>query len=257
MFLAVDIGNTSAHFGLFKQNEPFEMTFRFPTASIIAMENIESELIPKLSALGDLSSITLASVVPKATAALQKILAGSHPEAKITVLTNNDIPLRNNYTNPDETGIDRLLASYSAFIQWGKPLKKPMIVIDLGTATTFDCINIDGEFLGGIIALGIRSSADSLSKLGAQLPEIFLEFSDHILGQSTLESMQSGIMHGAIAMIEGLVMKLRNQVFPNDDVIVVATGGLSNILEGKTSAINYFSSNLVLEGISKLSHIVQ
>src|SRR5207249_486113 len=108
----------------------------------------------------------------------------------------------------------------------GKPGKKPLIVIDLGTATTFDCVNSAGEYLGGIIALGVEQSAEHLSSIAAQLPPIELRFPDHILGRSTTESMQSGILFGACAMIEGLVANLRKEVFPGKETLVIATGGL-------------------------------
>jgi type III pantothenate kinase len=251
MLLAVDIGNTGTKFGLFKKDEPFEMTFRFPTDQITGHEHIEDELLPKLAALGDLSSVLIASVVPNATDALIKILERSHKKAKITILKHTDIPIVNKYKNPNEVGIDRLLASYAAYSQWGKDSKKPVIVISFGTATTVDCISSNGEYLGGIIALGVESSAKHLSSITAQLPEIELVFPKHILGATTTQSIESGIMNGALAMIEGLVVKLKKEVFGNEEVIVIAAGGLSKLFEGKTDVIHHFASTLVLEGIAQ------
>ncbi len=250
MFLAVDIGNTGTKFGLFKKDEPFEMTFRFPTASITAHRNIKDDLLPKLSALGTLSFVAIASVVPEATQSLSAILQKAHPEAKITVLQNNEIPVVNKYQHPNEVGIDRLLASFAAYTKWGVVAEKPIIVISFGTATTIDCVNTHGEYIGGIIALGVESSAKHLSTIAAQLPKIELNFPEHVLGRSTIESMQSGILFGAVAMIEGLVAKLKQEVFPDQEIIVVATGGLSKLFEGRIPIIDHFAPHLVLEGIA-------
>lgn len=250
MFLAIDIGNTSTKFGLFKEEEPFEMVFHFTTSSILSSEHIEDDLLPKLVALGDLSSIIIASVVPLGTDAIKNILLRSHKEAKITVLKNQDIPIVNTYKKPDQVGIDRLLSSLAAYSKWGKEVKKPTIVIGFGTATTIDCINSDGEYLGGIIALGIEASAKYLSQVAAQLPEIDLTFPNHILGQTTSESIQSGILYGSLSMIEGLIVELHDEVFSNQDVIVVATGGFSKLFENKTKVIDHITPNLVLEGIA-------
>jgi len=246
MFLAIDIGNTSTKFGLFKKEESFEMVFHFPTPAIIAAEHIEDDLLPKLTALGNLSAIAIASVVPQATNHLKKILLRSHPEAKICELKNSDIPIVNKYKNPEQVGIDRLLSSLAAY----KKAMKSVIVISLGTATTFDCVNELGEYLGGIITLGVQSSADYLSQITAQLPKIDPAFPASILGQTTTESIQSGIMFGALVMIEGLVAKLCDEVFQRKEIIVIATGGLAKLFENKTKMIDHIEPNLVLEGIA-------
>ncbi len=255
MFLAIDIGNSSTKFGLFKQNEPFEMTFGFPTASILSGESFRTELLPKLQALGKLDSIIIASVVPKASEALKEILEGSHEEASIRLLKNSDVPIVNNYDDPDQVGIDRLLSSLAAYHLLGKDAKKPIILIGFGTATTIDCINADGQYLGGIIALGIEASAKNLHQIAAQLPEIELSFPKNILGRTTTQSIQSGIMNGAVAMIEGLVEKLHAENFPEKEILVVATGGLAKLFENKTPFIHQIAPHLVLEGIAIATNI--
>ena len=257
MFLAIDTGNSSTAFGLFKKEEPFEMTFRFPTASLIEGLNIEDELLPKLAALGDLDSVIISSVVPKATVALQEIINRSHKEATIRILSNTDIPIVNRYRDPSQVGTDRLLCALASYHLLGKSAGKPLIMIGLGTATTIDCVNENGEYLGGIIALGVGSSAEYLSMIAAQLPMIDLIFPDHVLGRSTTESMRSGILFGAAALIEGLVDRLHKEVFGNTEFIVVATGGLSELFEGKTSVIHYIIPHLVLEGIAITASILE
>lgn len=254
MFLAADIGNTGTKFGLFKKDEPFEMTFRFLTSGITGHEHIEDELLPKLAALGDLASITIASVVPAATEALVKILQRSHKEAKLAILKHDDVPIVNTYRTPGDAGIDRLLASFAAYSKWGKISKKPVIVISFGTATTFDCVSAGGEYLGGIIAPGVETGAKYLSQAAAQLPEVELVFPKYVLGKTTTESIQSGIMYGAIAMTEGLADKLRKEVFTDTEVTVIAAGGLAKLFEGRTKVIDHIAPHLVLEGIALVAN---
>ncbi|MEP7235749.1 MAG: type III pantothenate kinase [Ignavibacteriota bacterium] len=253
MFLAVDIGNTSTKFGLFKKDAPFEMTFSFPTPQIISGENIEAELLPRLAALGDLNSITIASVVPKATAILHDNFGRSRREAVVRILGHDDIPIINNYQKPGDVGIDRLIASYAAWKRWGADAKQSLIVIGLGTATTFDCINTKGEYLGGAITLGLGATAEHLHRIAAQLPEVDLVFPKNILGTTTDESIRSGIMNGTVAMSEGLTAKLRSEVFPNEEIIIVATGGWANLFEERMTFLNHIAPHLVLEGIASLT----
>ena len=248
--LALDIGNTSTHFGLFGSKGSLDATFTFPTAAIISGDRVNAELIQQLSSLGNLDSIFIASVVPEATKSLEQLLKRSHAETKVRTLKNQDVPLINRYQDPSKVGIDRLLVSLAAYTNWGRAEKKSTIVIDFGTATTFDCTNAGGEYLGGIIALGVASTANQLSRIAAQLPKIALEFPHHVLGSSTTESMQSGILFGALAMTEGLLTRIQEEVFPNQEIIVAATGGLAKLFEGRTSIINHFALNLVLEGIA-------
>jgi type III pantothenate kinase len=129
-------------------------------------------------------------------------------------------------------------------------------VIDLGTATTYDCVTSDGVFLGGAIAAGLELSAEALANRAAQLPTIELAFPSSIIGRTTIESIQSGTLYGGLAQLEGLVARLRAAAFPNEEPVVVATGGLSRLIEGRTSIVTHFDPALVLEGIRIASELV-
>ncbi len=247
MILAVDIGNSSVTFGVFDATELTE-TFAFPTSEIIFGVNAE-ELQQKLITLQQIKNVVIASVVPDATDNLRLVIATSIISATITVIHNNDVPIINRYRHPEQVGTDRLLSALAGYHLYAKSKNKSLIVIDLGTATTFNCVNTSGEYLGGIISLGVESSARHLSSIAAQLPNITLEFPPHVLGTNTIESMQSGILYGALASIEGLVVRLREEVFAAQEIIVVSTGGLSRLFSGKTSIINYVDPSLVLRGI--------
>jgi type III pantothenate kinase len=245
MTLAVDIGNTNITFGVF-EDATLTRTFRLLTHSVIDSAN--PSLPNETFELTKVVSIGIASVVPNATEPVRSLLHRQFPSANISVLRNTDIPIINRYRHPEQTGIDRLLASLAAY-RMHRSLKRPLVVIDLGTATTIDCISMNGEYLGGIITLGIGASAEALSSLTVQLPKIELQFPNHVLGRSTVESMQSGILYGALSSVEGLTQRLSQEVFPNESPLVVATGGLADLLKERTNSINSFESQLVLKGI--------
>jgi type III pantothenate kinase len=244
MTLGVDIGNTNITFGTFIDGE---LARTFQTSSEpFKMGN--PSLPDEIFELTHISEIGIASVVPQVTGHLKELLHRQFPSARITVLKNSDIPIINRYRHPEQAGIDRLLASLSAYRKY-ESSKRSLIVIDLGTATTIDCITANGEYLGGVIALGVGSSAKALASLTAQLPMIELQFPAHTLGRSTTESIQSGIVVGGLEMLEGLVRRLSSEAFQNESPIVVATGGLTELFKGKSSVIQYFESHLVLKGI--------
>ncbi len=247
MILAVDIGNSSITFGVFDGTELIE-TFAFTTGEIIFGVNAP-ELQRKLNTVQVITNVVIASVVPDATDNLRLVIATSLVSATITVIHNDDVPIINRYRHPEQVGTDRLLSALAGYHLYAKSKHKSLIVIDLGTATTFDCVNTDGEYLGGIISLGVESSARHLSSIAAQLPTITLEFPPQVLGTDTIQSMQSGILYGALASLEGLVSRLQEEVFAGQEIITVSTGGLSRLFSGKTTLINYVDPALVLRGI--------
>jgi type III pantothenate kinase len=125
-----------------------------------------------------------------------------------------------------------------------------VVIIDFGTATTFDIINKKGEYLGGIIAPGIETTAWALYQRAAKLPKIPLEFPEKVIGRSTMESMQSGIMLGSVKIIDGLVEEIINEMGVRPKVI--ATGGLSKLIQPKTKFIESYHPHLVLEGLYEI-----
>jgi type III pantothenate kinase len=245
MILAVDIGNSRATLGVF-DDETLVRSFSLPSAQL---GDPSSEPADSLLDFDHVSDIVIASVVPSVTAIAADHLRTAMPAAHLSILDNSSVPIINRYRHPEQVGIDRLLGSLAAYRLYAADEQRPTIVIDLGTATTFDCVNASGEYLGGIISLGIESSADHLSSIAAQLPKIELEFPTRVLGRSTLESMQSGILFGAVDAIEGLIRRLRSEVFANEVPMIVATGGLSRLIAAHMSVIDHLDPALVLRGI--------
>ena len=256
--LAVDIGNTSTTIGFFEPNGRLSRRFNIPTRTLthraLTRETLEAPLVGVIQP----DIIGIASVVPWASDELIVVLHEIFPQATVLVVTSGNMPLKIDYPRPDELGTDRLLGALAAYKLWGEEQQRPCIVIDLGTATTYDCVTADGTFLGGAIAPGLELGAEALTQHAAQLPSIELAFPSSIIGRTTVESIQSGILYGGLAEVEGLVARLHQFAFPNEEPIVIASGGLSRLLEGRTRIISHIEPALVLEGIRIASaHIAE
>ena len=247
MILAVDIGNSSISFGTFEGSE-LKQTFAYPTADITSSATPNS-LFEVFKTLTDISTAAIASVVPEATEEVKRLLASAFPSATILLIRNSNIPIVNHYRQPERLGTDRLLGALAAYQYYSKEAQRPAIIIDLGTATTYDCITATGEYLGGIIALGVASSMKSLSLVASQLPEVSLQFPPSVLGRSTEESIQSGIVYGALAALEGLTQRLQAEVFKGEKPLIIATGGYAVLLKEHTSLIDHYDPYLILKGI--------
>lgn len=251
MFIAVDIGNTRTTCAVF-QGEFLAALINFPTLRGDT-KSISDEAKEQFALYQDIQDACIASVVPKATYPTSDALKEIFGDIEIRVLSHDDIPIDCAYKNPDEVGTDRLLGSVAAYRKYGSADKKPVIVIDLGTATVFDCVDKDGTYLGGAIALGIETGAKHLSTIAAQLPSVPLEFPKRVLGKTTEDSMRSGILFGAVSMVEGMVKRLTDEVFPKQEPVVVTTGGLAALISEQAPFITYYEPNLVLDGI-RISH---
>ncbi|HWF43181.1 MAG TPA: type III pantothenate kinase, partial [Candidatus Kapabacteria bacterium] len=257
--LAVDIGNTSTTIGMFDHADPsnaLSHRFDIPTRTLTHRALTRETLDVPLAGIPTPNIIGIASVVPWASDELIVVLHEIFPETIILVITSSNMPMKIDYPHPEELGTDRLLGALAAFKLWGERERRPCIVVDLGTATTYDCVTADGTFLGGAIAPGLELGAEALTQRTAQLPSIELSFPSSIIGRTTVESIQSGILYGGLAQLEGFVERLRQFAFPNEEPIVIATGGLSRLIEGKTQRVSQIDPALVLEGIRIASELI-
>ena len=254
--LAVDIGNTSATLGFFGSSGKLQSRFDIPTRTLTHHAHTRETLDAPLAGISPPTTIAVASVVPWASDELIFVLREIFPAADVIVITSGNIPMRIEYPHTEELGTDRVLGALAAYKLWGETGRRPCIVVDMGTATTYDCITSDGTFLGGAIAPGLELGAEALAQRAAQLPTIELSFPSSIIGRTTIESIQSGILFGGVCQIEGFVERLRRFAFPNEEPIVVATGGLSRLIEGRTGIVTYFQSDLVLEGIRIAAELI-
>ena len=246
MLLAVDIGNTHTIIGIFSANQ---LTASWRMASSAHRTADESWLVIK-SFCADAgiptSSITgvgISSVVPDLTDIFITIAQKYLRAEPICVSAALDLGIKVLYKDPSTVGADRLCNAMAGFKKYGGPL----IIIDFGTATTYDVVSKDGDYLGGIIALGLEAGAAELHRRAAKLPKIDLHFPKEVIGRETVSSMQSGIMFGAVDAVEGMVRRIRKEL--GTEAKVIATGGLSTVMAKHTKVIEACEPSLVLEGI--------
>jgi type III pantothenate kinase len=147
------------------------------------------------------------------------------------------------YENPREVGADRIVNAVAAYDR----AKGPVIVVDFGTATTFDVVTPKGEYLGGVIAPGIQISADALFSRAAKLPRVEIAKPPHVIGRNTIHSMQSGIVHGYVGLVDGVVARLGEEL--DHESKVIATGGLARLIAPLSRTISEVVDELTLDGL--------
>ena len=171
-------------------------------------------------------------------------------ELGLTVLNvdagNAGLPIR--YERPAEVGADRLVNGVAAWRLYGRP-PRPIIVVDFGTATTFDALSADGTYQGGIICPGVEISADALFQRAARLPRVEVRRPEALIGRTTVGSIQSGIFFGYVAMVEGIVARLRAELGAGGGCLCVATGGLAPAIAAETDVIDEVQGDLTLAGL--------
>ena len=247
MLLVIDVGNTNITFGVYN-GEALETTFRMMSKvehtsdeygtmirEMLRNNNVETK---------DITGAIIASVVPNAMHALtgaviryletDPLIVGPGIKTGIKIVTEN----------PREIGADRIVDAVAAYERYGGPV----LVLDFGTATTYDLVSKDGEFAAGITAPGIRISAKALWEDTAKLPEIEIRKPKSILAQETISSMQAGLVYGQIGQTEYIIRQVKKET-GYDDLKVVATGGLGSIICSETKMIDIYDRELTLEGL--------
>ena len=243
IILAIDIGNTRTTLGVFK-GKKLAGTVHFP--STISPSKVRQQIQRVLQQIrvspDALSGVVISSVVPSLTKKLSAAIKRLVHIKPLVVTGTLNIGLRILYKNPKSLGADRICSAVAAFHTYGGPI----IIVDAGTATTYDVLSKDGTFLGGAIAPGIMTTAAALHLRTAQLPKIQLHFPKNIIGKTTAENIQSGILYGAIDAMEGMIRRIKAVTGKRTRVIL--TGGFSNILRKRTRMIDIVEPSLVLEG---------
>jgi type III pantothenate kinase len=255
MLLAIDVGNTNTVIGLFKEKKLFRdwrITTRKDTTadefsiiikSLFAENSIENEEITK---------VVVSSVVPE-TDHIITIFANNYlVNAKVYWINSESVreimPVL--YTNPAEVGADRIINGIAAY----KKHKSALIVIDFGTATTFDVISSKGEYLGGAISPGIKIASEALFSIASKLPRVeLLDPPPNAIGKDTISSIKSGVLYGYASLVDGMVDRIKNEMTETPKVI--ATGGLSVIMEKISNSIEATDPFLTLEGMLAVSEL--
>jgi type III pantothenate kinase len=252
--LAVDIGNTHTVFGMFEKKKllgSWRVT-SFVTRTedefwALAKTFCEQAGVPfkKISAIG------ISSVVPNLTDVVAKMSRKYFSFEPVIIASGLPLGIKILYEDPSAVGADRLCNAVAGYTKHGGPL----IIIDFGTATTFDVVSAEGEYLGGVIAAGLETSAAELHRRAAKLPKIDLHFPPSVVGRNTVRSMQSGILYGALDSMETMIRRISKEI--NDYPTVIATGGYSELIAKHTKLINKLEPALVLEGIRIIVERVQ
>jgi type III pantothenate kinase len=161
--------------------------------------------------------------------------------------SNSGMPVL--YSPASDVGADRVVNAVAAYEAYGRPSKSPVIVVDFGTATTFDAISAAGEYIGGVICPGIGISADALFQRAARLPRVDVRKPEAVIGRTTVTSMQSGLFFGYVSMVDGIVTRMRGELEGGDRAACIATGGMADIIAGETVVIQRVDPDLTLDGL--------
>ena len=247
MLLVIDVGNTNITLGVFKKEEllgTFRMTTKLPRTSdeygIMLKELIERQGISSK----DINAVIIASVVPDIMHSLGSAMIKYFGIKPVIVSAGIKTGIRIVTENPKQVGADRIVDAVAAYTLYGGPV----IVIDFGTATTYDIVGPDATFERAVIAPGIRTSAQAMWGQAAMLPAIEIKKPDTILAKETVSSMQAGIVFGQIGQVEYIVERIRRESGYRD-AKVVASGGLGNIIARETEAIDVYDPQLTLKGL--------
>ncbi len=245
MLLVVDVGNTHITLGVF-DGEELKATFRMTAKQPRTSDEYGIQLCDLLEHrnfnIKDIHHVIVSSVVPDVMHSLASAIIkyfGITPMIPTTL----DMGLTINTEHPKEIGPDRIVDAVAAYEKYGGPV----IVIDFGTATTYDVVTKDGVFEGGLISTGIRTAARALWDGAAMLPEIEIRKPKTIIAKETVSSMQGGLVLGYIGQVEYIVNKMKASGY--QDAKVVATGGLGNIIIPETDVIDIYDRHLTLEGL--------
>jgi len=245
MILAIDIGNTHTVLGIFK-NRTLVAESRIPTSTIRTDDELWITLKPALDSAsagrGSITGSVISSVVPNVTPLFEMMVSKYLSLHSLIISATLDTGMPVKYEDPKAVGADRICNAVAAFAKYGGPC----IAVDFGTATTFDVVSKKGEYLGGVIAPGVETSAIDLQRRAALLPKVELQFPDKVIGTNTTASMQSGILYGAVDAMEGMIRRLKATL--GDPATVVATGGFSKLIASKSKLIDHVEPTLVLEG---------
>ncbi len=246
MLLAIDIGNSDTTIGFF-EDEKLRATWHMAT-SIHRMADEYAALLFNLLeheglAPSDVKDIALCSVVPPLVTTFEELSQRYFHLSPLVVGAGIKTGVRIRMDNPREVGTDRIVNAAAAHHLY----KGPVIIVDLGTATTFDTVSSEGDYIGGAIAPGIVTAAESLFTRAAMLPRVELAHPKRAIGTNTIAAMQSGIVFGYVGLIEGMVARIQQEL--EEKAKVVATGGFAELLAEETSVIDVVNPNLTLIGL--------
>jgi type III pantothenate kinase len=253
MILTFDIGNTDTTLGIFDGESLFAhwRISTHPERTVDEYGLLLRTILRESQADGRIHGAAVASVVPPLTHALTEACRRHLDTPALNVDANSPLPIRLDVDEPLSVGADRIANTLAAT----RLFHVDTIVVDLGTATTYDCITADGVFIGGVIAPGLRSGAETLTRRTARLPRVDIEPPPSVIGRRTETALQSGILFGAVDAIDGIVRRIRDEW--GNQPLVVATGGLAPLIAPRCATVDRVEPFLTLHGLRLAWHHVQ
>jgi len=246
MLLAIDIGNTNLTIGLYN-GKKFGAHWRLGTDRYRMPDEYGLQLLGLLEHAGltikDLSGVSLSSVVPQLTSKLVEASNKYLNQSPLIIGPDLKMGITIEYHSPAAVGPDRIADAAATVELYGAPA----IVVDFGTATTFNVINEKKQYLGGAIAPGVLTAADALTDHTSRLPRIDVIKPPSVIGRNTVHAMQSGLYYGYVAMVEGMIARMKAEM--SGDVKTIATGGLAEMIASETKVFDILSPWLTLEGL--------
>ncbi|MDG0866213.1 type III pantothenate kinase [Candidatus Lucifugimonas marina] len=248
--LAVDIGNSNITIGAFDDQE-LTATWRLATRETRTVDEHAWALQGVLRSKGvepdSFDAVVICSVVPPLTEAYVDALAQLTTVEPLVIGPGVRTGIRIHYDRTQDVGADRIVDAVAAHQLYGGPL----VVVDIGTATVFDAVTADGDYIGGAISPGMEIAADAMFRNTSLLRRVELIAPDQVIGRSTVASMQSGFVYGFAELIEGMLARFKMELNPDapEDVTVVATGGLANLIAEHTESFNHVNPELTLVGL--------
>ncbi len=252
MIICIDVGNTNIKYAIFDR-DALKFSFRVATDLKRTSDEYGAQLIGMLDFNGisarDIHGGIFSSVVPSLDYTIDHML-----RVYLNIVPKQLAPglktgLKMRADNAREVGADRIVNNVSAIRKYG--CGKPIVVVDFGTATTFNIINAEGEFIGGVIAPGIKGSLDSLVSGTAKLPRVEIEAPKSVIATNTVTNMQAGIVFGFAGLVEYIIKKIKKEL-KSDEVFTIATGGFSETIAKETKCIDVIDKMLTLDGLKYL-----
>jgi type III pantothenate kinase len=249
MLLAIEQGNTNTLFAIHDGNE-WTAQWRSSTESSRTADEYAVWLMQLVHLQGltldSFKACIISSVVPQSIFNLRNLSRRYLKVEPLVIGDNAELGIEVRIEKPSEAGADRLVNAVGGYMSYGGPL----IIIDSGTATTFDVVGADGAFEGGVIAPGVNLSMQALHTAAAKLPRVAIQRPDRIIGKDTVGAMQAGVFWGYIGLIEGLISRIKEEY--GQPMKVVATGGVVSLFEGATDAIDIFDGDLTIRGMLEI-----
>lgn len=249
MILLIDIGNTNVVLGIYKNNKKIN-SWRLETRQTKTMDEygsqIESILLHDDIKLEDIEDVVIGSVVPTLQQTFKQLCEKYIKKTPIVIGENTKTGMKINYENPKEVGADRIANSVAMVEHY----KLPAILIDMGTAITFDVVSESGEYLGGAIAPGMGISSEALFERTSKLPKVEFDSPKSVIGKTTVDAIKAGVVYGFVGLVDNVIEETLKYLNKNkEEVSIIATGGYANIISEKSKYITETDKDITVEGM--------